>query len=349
MGRMKDHGEEDTGEQDVRGLRRDLTGGSGVAPDTDPHVRDKEDVPHEGSLPDFYGLQDDEEDSAVTEALMEMVDSGEMSFAWDEDRQDFVFWNNLPDSEPDREEVTATAAPRPEIEPLPVKHTGRRRRPKPTGLGVFRNALVITVAAMAAPFAVANMPAETFKSLHEPDHNDDDSASSPSTEFTDAPVQVGQVGTVTGKFPRGASRPPANPALIASPTPYAAPSAQVEIPAPAPAPTTALPTDPSTDVVPPATPSDPPRHQHHQGNRDHAGRGRHFGRHRKPGPGKVGDDGTPTRPPRHRKVPEQIEQQRATAVVVDTLVRPLSVLSNGELSNVTVGSLDRSDSVAAAW
>lgn len=141
-------GADDTGEQDVRELRR-LFGGSAddaptrSFPDSVPYVRHKEDVPHEDALPDFYGLdKSSEEDDEVTDELLQMVEDGELCFGWLEDRQEFGFW--FPDEEPAGRLLVMPDAP-----PEPVSATrGRPRRP------FIKRALLALAATVAAPFAI---------------------------------------------------------------------------------------------------------------------------------------------------------------------------------------------------
>lgn len=52
-----DHRLIDTGQTDVSTLRLAAITDDMAPPDQGPHVRHKEDVPHEGALPDLYGLQ----------------------------------------------------------------------------------------------------------------------------------------------------------------------------------------------------------------------------------------------------------------------------------------------------
>ncbi|MFJ6508696.1 hypothetical protein [Streptomyces sp. NPDC091879] len=148
MNTTRRDGADDTGEQDVRELRR-LFGRSlddtptRPEPDYLPFVRDKEDVPHEDALPDFYGLDNaSEEDDEVTEELLQMVEDGELCFGWLEDRQEFGFW--FPEEEPADLSLEIPDAP-----PEPVK--GSRRRPKRP---LFKRAFLALAATVAAPFAI---------------------------------------------------------------------------------------------------------------------------------------------------------------------------------------------------
>jgi hypothetical protein len=134
----------DTGEQDVRELRRLYGDGPEVPPtlpltDNGPFVRDKEDVPHEDAIPDLYGLDNASEDDAVEEILLQMVEDGELCFGWLEDRQEFGFWYAEDASEP----VTP--------EPVPAPARVSRRRPKRP---LARRILVGVAATFAAPFAI---------------------------------------------------------------------------------------------------------------------------------------------------------------------------------------------------
>jgi hypothetical protein len=131
---------QDTGEQDVRELRRLHAGGTHTpSVDNIPYVRHKEDVPHEDALPDFYGLDECEFPSIheVKDELSEMVDAGELCMGWDAEQQAFVYW--FPE---EAEEVWEELAP----EPAPTS----RRKPRKGHRKGLRRAL-LTVAATVAP------------------------------------------------------------------------------------------------------------------------------------------------------------------------------------------------------
>jgi hypothetical protein len=152
MNTIRRDGADDTGNQDVRGLRRHFLGGNGAPQEmpkeaNTPHLRDKEDVPHEGSIPDFYGLADPFEDTAegqIEAVLLKMVDEGELCFGWIEERQEMGFWH-CDDAEP-----TASCCPTPEPAPQRVSH----RRAPTTRHRVMSRAMVTMVAAVATPFAI---------------------------------------------------------------------------------------------------------------------------------------------------------------------------------------------------
>jgi hypothetical protein len=304
MSTSKGHGgNEDTGEQDVRGLRRDLLGephdpvGDGYV----PHVRHKEDVPHEGSLPDFYGLSEDEDgaEDAINEALMGMVDSGELCFGWDEDLQDFVFWHADPDyadkpPTPAVQPLAAQVVPEPvQLDPQPDR---RRRRARPKRVSVARNALIVVAAAVSAPLIVANMPAEAVK-VHRPDPDVDD-ASSVEPELTADPREMVRTAVQEPA--------PVSPSAIPS-----KPTSPVILPSPSPS---SIASGPS--VTPKSAPSEEPRsHPSHPSHPVHPGQPGlpapdspkkqkgHKGKHRKPSSGR---GQTPVRPSKHRpKGPEQ--------------------------------------------
>ncbi|WP_165425565.1 hypothetical protein [Streptomyces sp. BK022] len=115
-------------------------------------MRDKEDVPHEEALPDFYGLDDAEFPTIqeVKDELSAMVDAGELCMGWDAEQQAFTYWFPA-----DEEEVWEDLAP----EPTP---TARRRKTfRPKG---FRRA-VLTVAATVAPLLLG-MVAEASLDEH---------------------------------------------------------------------------------------------------------------------------------------------------------------------------------------
>lgn len=145
---------DDTGEQDVRDLRRVFGEGEAVSPtrsltDVGPYVRDKEDVPHEDAIPDLYGLDNTSERDEVEETLLQMVEEGELCFGWLEDRGEFGFWHCdpledsqcCPTSEPD--------GPQSACEPEPERAS--HRRPKQP---LARKILLGVAASITAPFAI---------------------------------------------------------------------------------------------------------------------------------------------------------------------------------------------------
>jgi hypothetical protein len=149
MNTIRRDGADDTGNQDVRGLRRHFLGGNGAPQEmpkeaSTPHLRDKEDVPHEGSIPDFYGLADPFEDTAegqIEAVLLKMVDDGELCFGWIEERQEMGFW---------RCDDAESCCPTPEPAPPKVSHRRTRTARHP----VMSRAVVTLVAAVTAPFAI---------------------------------------------------------------------------------------------------------------------------------------------------------------------------------------------------
>jgi hypothetical protein len=149
MNTLRRDGADDTGEQDVRDLRRHLGGVADDTPtlplgDLGPFVRDKEDVPHEDALPDFYGLDNAFDGSdEVTDELLQLVEDGELCFGWLEDRQEFGFW--FPDEE---------SAGRPLVIPdTPLQQPTKvsRRRPKRP---LLKRSFLALAATVTAPFAV---------------------------------------------------------------------------------------------------------------------------------------------------------------------------------------------------
>lgn len=147
---------DDTGEQDVRDLRRIFGEGEAVSPtrslmDVGPYVRHKEDVPHEDAIPDLYGLDNTSERDEVEETLLQMVEEGELCFGWLEDRGEFGFWHcddlegsqYCPTSEPD--------GPQSACKPEPVPERVSRRRPKRP---LARKILLGVAASITAPFAI---------------------------------------------------------------------------------------------------------------------------------------------------------------------------------------------------
>jgi hypothetical protein len=113
----------------------------------DPHLRDKEDVPHEGSLADFYGLEDD----GIEAELSALVDAGELCMGWDSDTQEVIYW--LPE-EP-------KLAEQPEHAPQP---RSRRARKVSKRSNIYRRTVLTVVAAIAPLFA--GMAAEATLDMH---------------------------------------------------------------------------------------------------------------------------------------------------------------------------------------
>lgn len=161
MNMTRHGGADDTGEQDVRELRRAYeqirdANPNGDLVDVGPFVRHKEDVPHEGSIPDLYGQPDDAEtgEDCVEDELLQMVEDGELCFGWLEDRGEFGFW--FP------EEETATAEePTPQwlpeavaevtsADPAPVRRSHRRPKERPLARKIF----VGVAATLTAPFVI---------------------------------------------------------------------------------------------------------------------------------------------------------------------------------------------------
>lgn len=143
----------DTGEQDVRELRRLYGEGPEASPtlpltDNGPFVRDKEDVPHEDAIPDFYGLDNASEEDEVEETLLHMVEDGELCFGWLEDRQEFGFWHC---DDVDDSQCCPTSEPAPTPEPVPAPARVSRRRPKRP---LARRILVGAAATLTAPFVI---------------------------------------------------------------------------------------------------------------------------------------------------------------------------------------------------
>jgi hypothetical protein len=147
MNSIRRDGRDDTGEQDVRELRRRFAG-EPLAPtgmSNDPHLRDKEDVPHEGSLADFYGLEDD----GIEAELSALVDAGELCMGWDSDTQEVVYWL------PEEPELVKHPAPKPRS----------RRARKPRNRSSIYRRTVLTLVASMAPLLVG-MAAEAGLDMH---------------------------------------------------------------------------------------------------------------------------------------------------------------------------------------
>jgi hypothetical protein len=189
MNTIRRDGADDTGNQDVRGLRRHFLGGNGASQEmpkeaNTPHLRDKEDVPHEGSIPDFYGLADPFEDTAegqIEAVLLKMVDEGELCFGWIEERQEMGFWRC-----DDAESCCPTPEPTPEPETKRVSH----RRAPTTRQRVMSRAMVTMVAAVATPFAigVGAYAVDQAREQHKPTVERTDLTAEESPSQTPAPV-----------------------------------------------------------------------------------------------------------------------------------------------------------------
>jgi hypothetical protein len=134
----------DTGEQDVRELRQ-RHAETAPAPRSEPHLRDKEDVPHEGSLADFYGLEDD----GIEAELSALVDAGELCMGWDSETQEVVYW--LPEV--------------PELVEQPAPEPRSRRARKPRKRSSIYRRTVLALAASVAPLLVG-MAAEAAVDMH---------------------------------------------------------------------------------------------------------------------------------------------------------------------------------------
>jgi hypothetical protein len=170
-------GVDDTGEQDVRELRRmysDIVDSTPVRPLTDegPYVRDKEDVPHEASLADLYGAALPYEEDEVDATLRQMVEDGELIFGWIEERGELGYWYP--------EESDSASRPSVAPEPAPVSH---RRARKP----LAQKVLTGIAASVAAPFVigVCAFAAEQGQHAAQPKPSVD----SPDLTSNDIPVQ----------------------------------------------------------------------------------------------------------------------------------------------------------------
>jgi hypothetical protein len=187
MKSIRRDGRDDTGEQDVQELRRRFAGGFPAPadmPDHQPHVRDKEDVPHEGSLADFYGLEDDDTPSLqeVKDELSALVDEGELCMGWDAEEQAFVYWL--------REEPELAEEPEPSPErPRRSRRKARRRMSAP-------RRVLLTLAASVAPFLIG-MVAEASMDMHyertHPDVEPDMADAEASTTGSDIEPQTATV------------------------------------------------------------------------------------------------------------------------------------------------------------
>lgn len=178
MNTTRHGGVDDTGEQDVSRLRRDLADGKLAASwlTEFPFVRHREDVPHEGALPDLYGREDDDEDlpsiDEIKTELSEMVDNGELCMGWDEEEQAFVYW--VPQSTPER---PSHRAPRP-----------RRKR-------TMSQALVTVIASMAPLCGGVAIAASAYNAHHQAAQHVTDPAdvsdNAPAPQHTPAPAPLG--------------------------------------------------------------------------------------------------------------------------------------------------------------
>jgi hypothetical protein len=202
MNTIRRDGADDTGNQDVRGLRRHFLGGNGASQEmpkeaSTPHLRDKEDVPHEGSIPDFYGLEDPFEDTAegqIEAVLLKMVDEGELCFGWIEERQEMGFWRC-----DDAESCCPTPEPAPEPERKRVSH----RRAPTARQRVMSRAMVTMVAAVATPFAigVAAYAVDEAREHRKPTVEQTDLAAEESPSQTPAPVTTPTVVQAPAQLP----------------------------------------------------------------------------------------------------------------------------------------------------
>jgi hypothetical protein len=202
MNTIRRDGADDTGNQDVRGLRRHFLGGNGASQEmpkeaNTPHLRDKEDVPHEGSIPDFYGLEDPFEDTAegqIEAVLLKMVDEGELCFGWIEERQEMGFW---------RCDDAESCCPTPEPAPEPETKRASHRRTRTTRHPVMSRAMVTLVAAVTAPFAigVAAYAVDEAREQRKPTVEQADLAAEESPSQTPAPVATPMVVQTPAQLP----------------------------------------------------------------------------------------------------------------------------------------------------
>jgi hypothetical protein len=142
MDAVRRGGADGTGEQDVRALRHEFGEDVPALPifkDSGPHVRAREDVPHEHALPDLW---DDQElaDEDIEAVLFEMVDSGELVCGWIPERGEFGFWVPEPTQEPVQQAPTA----------------GRHRKLAVSKVGLaVRGSFLVGLAMISAPVAMA--------------------------------------------------------------------------------------------------------------------------------------------------------------------------------------------------
>ncbi|MFE4681630.1 hypothetical protein ACFRNJ_12430 [Streptomyces sp. NPDC056721] len=178
MGTTRRDGRDDTGEYDVQQLRHRFAGGE-IPPTVtnEPYVRHKEDVPHEGALPDLYALGECDETDAE---LAIMVEDGDLHCGWDAERGEFIYW--LPE-ESEWEDIPL------ETLDTPIAQ-GKHRRPAPRRNGARR--VLLTLAASVAPFYVGMVAeaglGEHVQGLQQPDE---------AADAWDIPTQPTPVPTVT--------------------------------------------------------------------------------------------------------------------------------------------------------
>jgi hypothetical protein len=135
----------------------------------EPHVRHKEDVPHEHAIPDFYGLQEPDE---VDTELMALVDEGVLNFGWDPEQQEFVYW--LREDDP-------ALVKQPDPAPKPRSRRAKRsRRATP----LYRRTMLTLVASLA-PFVVGMT---TEAALDQWDHRHKPTMDQPDMASEDLPV-----------------------------------------------------------------------------------------------------------------------------------------------------------------
>jgi cytoskeletal protein RodZ len=173
-------GRDDTGEQDVRELRHRFAGEppTPTGLPNEPHLRDKEDVPHEGALADFYGPEDD-----VDEELSALVDAGELCMGWDSEAQEAIYW--LPE-QPEQPQSTPKRS---------------RRAPKPRSRSKLYRRTLLTLVASVAPFFVG-MTAEAALDMHaERSHPRD----RPDLAGNDVPEPPSEHATYTTYRPTGSA------------------------------------------------------------------------------------------------------------------------------------------------
>jgi hypothetical protein len=262
MNTMRRNGADDTGEQDVRELRRlhgEVPEDTPTCPlgDLGPFVRDKEDVPHEDAIPDFYGLDNASgESDEITDELLQMVEDGELCFGWLEDREEFGFW--FPDEEP---------AGRPLVMPdTPLQQPERisRRKPKRP---LLKKVVLALAATVTAPFAVGMCAYAAEQGEHRahhemerPDLTSDDTeniAPDAVASYSPAPAPTSYVQEAKdavakakhAKHAKASAKPEKNPTkaptgkrrkAAATPAPSAVPSTTpaitVKLPSPTPSP-----------------------------------------------------------------------------------------------------------------
>jgi hypothetical protein len=163
-------GSEDTGEQDVRELRRRFAEPTPItAPET--YTPRQEDASHDTASSNFCGVVQGDE---VSTTLAEMVDSGELHLGWDEQRQEFVYWV------PEGVEISDGCEEEEDVfEPIPVpalsstRTRGHRRAPKPRS-SICRRTVMAVVASLAPFFIGVAAEAAISKHAYQPgmDHPD---------------------------------------------------------------------------------------------------------------------------------------------------------------------------------